>query len=290
MEQENIYIGDRGEDFKRFITNLLKLGNLKNKYINSLTNSESMKQYDYAFTAESADKINNYERFEQIGDVSLNKFLVLYAYRRFPQLDCTKGVKIVARIKINYGSKNVLSDIANDYNFWDYISAQIDGENKTQKYRNRHKKDLLEDCFESFLGCTEYLLDKHFRPGVGYAIVYDILSNIFDKINISLRFEDLYDAKTRLKETVDTFKNTNLGQIKYNSVRQNIENNTYPVFVSYLYRLPKDIPQQHILIGQGIDYNKNKAEQKASEQGIETLKQQGFYREIPEEYNFLCAI
>ena len=88
-------------------------------------------------------------------------------------------------------------------NFWPFISAAIEGTERNQKYRNRNKKDLLEDVLEAFIGCTEYLLDEAFRPGVGYGIVYDILESIFNELPMSLEYEDLYDAKTRLKETTD---------------------------------------------------------------------------------------
>jgi len=164
-----------------------------------------MKSYGQAFTASSADPVNNYERFEQIGDVTANKFIVWYAYKRFPQLNCTDGVKVVARLRINYGSKQFFAPLGESLGFWDYISAQEDGKAKGMKYRNRQKKDLLEDCIESFIGCTEYLLDQAFRPGVGYGIVYDILSSIFDEIPMSLKYDDLYDPKTRLKQTFDAY-------------------------------------------------------------------------------------
>ena len=49
------------------------------------------------------------------------------------------------------------------------------------------------------------MLDKAFRTGVGYAIVYDILTDIFNEMPMSLAYEDLYDAKTRLKETFDHY-------------------------------------------------------------------------------------
>jgi hypothetical protein len=53
-----------------------------------------------------------------------------------------------------------------------------------------------------------------FCEGVGYAIVYTILKSIFDNMNISLKYEDLYDAKTRLKELCDMYK-TQLTNLNY---------------------------------------------------------------------------
>lgn len=302
----SMYYGPRDDDFTQFIKRLLRRGNIREKYIENLTDEESLKFFSYAFTASSCDRVNNYERFEQIGDVSVNKFIVWYFYSRFPQLDCTEGVKIVARLRINYGAKKTFASIAESLGFWDFISAQEDGEvmNSSTKYRNRHKKDLLEDTFEAFIGCVEYILDKKYRPGVGYGIVYDILTSIFDDLGISLRFEDLYDAKTRLKETFDIYQE--LGDWAFIDNReQNPENTEFTFAKSKIYLCPPgttnvpikkktgpnkndvlNIPQKDwVVIGEGTAASKNEAQQKAAQQAINYLKRQGVYREPPEIYS-----
>lgn len=280
--QEIIYTGIRDETFKDLIKSLLIKGKLKEKYINFLTNETNIELYSKAFTSASADKLNNYEIFEQLGDLSANKFIVSYAYNRFPQLDCPLGVKVVARIRINYGSRKSFSKIGEDMGFWNYISA-------SEEDRTRKKKDLLEDCVESFIGCTEYILDKKYRPGVGYGIVYDILSNIFDDINISLNYEDLYDSKTKLKELFDMHKN--LGDWTYIDIRKEL------LSVSYIFQVPPGVskqaiknggssyPQpQWILLGEGIASKKTDSQQKAAEIALITLKKYGFYKVVSKEY------
>lgn len=302
-----IYLGSRGADFKHMIMNLLRRGNLKPKYIEMLTNRNSMKEYGHAFTSRTADRVNNYERFEQIGDVTANKFIVWYAYRRFPQLDCTEGVKVVARLRINYGAKQFFGPLGDKLGFWPFISAAEEGTERNQYYRNLNKKDLLEDCVESFIGCTEYLLDKFFRPGVGYAIVYDILSSIFDEIDMSLAYEDLYDAKTRLKETFDLYKDR-LGEWYFIDVRQELESG-HTIATSELYQIPLGSYNQPImkknfigqqpefitkprpewnLIGTGSASKKNDAQQQAAANGIITLKNMGYYKNPPKEYSYFC--
>jgi len=273
---------------------LLQRGKLKPKYIDILTNESAMKYYGYAFTAASADSLNNYERFEQIGDVSANKFIVWYAYRRFPQLDCTSGVKVVARLRINYGAKETFAPLAEKLGFWDYISAASEGTKKNTKYRDRHKKDLLEDTFEAFIGCTEYLLDKGYRTGVGYAIVYDILKSIFDDLDISLRFEDLFDAKTRLKETFDMFQE--LGELVYLDTRQEAQDNRYTQTISTVYQVARGADKHMkfpgrgwIKLGEGISSRKGDAEQQAAENALILLKHNGIYREPPPEYQYFCT-
>lgn len=305
----DIYRGPRDERFKQFISGLLEKGKLKKKYHDMLINDKSLKQYGIAFTAASADNVNNYERFEQLGDVTANKFIVWYAYKRFPQLDCTKGVKVVARLRINYGAKETFAPLAESLGFWDYITCVEDGDARGVKYRNRNKKDLLEDTFEAFLGCTEYLLDNMFRPGVGYGIVYDILTEIFNTLDISLRFEDLFDAKTRLKETFDVF--SQLGNwvfVHEKLTESNEEGEERYITKCTVYRVPEGMnhrvirvktgPEKNdfeekarngwIPIGSAISHRKAEAQQKAAAQGIETLKRNGFYKEPPEEYKFFC--
>ena len=98
------YLGSRGADFKGLIVSLLERGRLKPKYTDSLTSGESLKAYGQAFTAASADPVDNYERFEQIGDVTANKFIVWYAYKRFRSLIVPKG----SRLWPGFGSITVL--------------------------------------------------------------------------------------------------------------------------------------------------------------------------------------
>ncbi len=291
MTTQIIYSGIRGDSFKNLIKNILTRSNLKPKYIDELTSDENLKVYDQAFTAASANPKKNYEIFEQIGDLSVNKFIVWYAYRRFPQLECPLGVKVVARIRINYGSRQSFSEIGEQLGFWPYISAD-------EEERAHKKKDLLEDCVESFIGCTEQLLDKRYRPGVGYAIVYDILSSIFDKIDISLKYNDLYDAKTRLKELFDAYKDQ-LGTWAY------IDNRVDMLAEAVIYQVPIGINNQPykkqtgqdvileprrewIKLGSGKAAKKADAQQKAAEEGLKKLNAMGWVKEISDEYKFFC--
>ena len=293
MNSEQVYNGSRGDDFTMMIVKLLKKGKLKRQYLNMLVSKESLKQYGYAFTAKSADKDNNYERFEQLGDVTANKFIVWYVYRRFPQLDCTEGVKVAARLRINYGAKAFFGKLGEELGFWPFITAQIEGTERNMYYRNRNKQDLLEDCLEAFIGCTEYLLDKAFRPGVGYAIVYDILENIFNSIDISLDYSKLYDAKTRLKETFDFFTNQ-IGTWTFIDKKFETENG-YTNTLSRIYQIPSYLSPPNtrhnsepksgwVLLGEGSACKKGNAQQVAAENALLRLKQNGIFKEPPSEY------
>ncbi len=76
--------------------------------------------------------------FEQLGDVSVNKFIVNYMYKRFPQLRNPNGVDVVAKLKIKYASKNQLQMLSESLDMWRFITATYDE-------RTNKKKPLLED-------------------------------------------------------------------------------------------------------------------------------------------------
>ena len=263
---QGIYLGSRGSDFKDFIVKLLQIGGIKDKYISILTDTNGMKLYNKAFTSESVDSEDNYQVLEQVGDLSGNKIIVNYMYEKFPQLDCTEGVKVVARLRINYGAKQCFSEIARKLGFWNFISA-------SNELRQRKMKSLLEDVFEAFLGATERLGDKIKRVGFGYAIVYDILASIFDEMDISLKYEDLYDAKTRLKELFDT--NSTLGTLTYEEQKSE----TFTVSTIFLKNT-----EGKFKIGEGKASLKADAQQKAATNSLYLLAKKGISKPIPKIY------
>lgn len=288
QEEVDIYLGSRGDDFRDFIRGLLRRGKINSKYMDSLTNERSMKVFATAFTAESADPHNNWEVLEQLGDLSANKFIVSYMYNRFPQIKCPEGVKVAARLRINYGSKDSFYQIAHRLGFWPFVSA-------SQEERDRRMKPLTEDAFEAFIGATEQLLDDKYTIGVGYAIVYDILASIFNEMDISLKYEDLYDAKTRLKELFD-IHGTQLGELMYDNDKPEGEMLT----TSKVYRIEggrvegkkrnrRVVGGRWILLGTGKAALQADAEQRAATQGLETLKRQGYSKAVPSFYLYLCS-
>jgi len=269
----SVHYGVRGERFTEFIRGLLAMGRVGQRCITILTSEESLRLYEQAFTTAAADQEVNLENYEQLGDLAANKFIVGYMYRRFPQLFCPLGVKVVARLRINYGSKDWFSKIADDLGFWPYITALT-------VQRQSQKKSLLEDVFEAFFGVTEYIIDIKTRSGCGYPIVYDIMSTVFDKIDVSLRYEDLYDAKTRLKETFDMF-GSQLGVFKFTE-SHGAQGMHSKITTSTLWQTSPD--GKRVRIGEGQAHIKADAQQLASQAGLETLRKAGFVRKPPREY------
>ena len=270
-EEITIFEAPRDISFTNFLRNLLKKGKLKEKYINILLDKDSLKEYSNAFTSDTADELNNYEIYEQLGDLAINKFIVHYMYNRFPILKkSAKYVKIVARLRINYGSKQTFFDIAQNLGFWNFITA-------SDQERSTKMKSLCEDTFESFIGVTESLLDSKIRNGVGYAIVYDILSSIFDDIYISLKYEDLFDNKTRLKELFDHFGKDAVGTLEYVDTKDM----TTKISTSIIYQ---NLGFSKIQLGQGSAALKADAQQRAAQNALAKLKNMGYVKPVDEIY------
>lgn len=228
------------------ITRVLSLSNLKPEYIDVLLAHEAM--YEKAFTSKSYDLVNNYEILELLGDGIANSFLSWYFLRRFPNLDCANGLKVLARLKINYASKRSFSEISEKLGFWDFIRA-------SPEQKISYRASLLEDVFEAFIGATVKILDDYYMVGVGYGIAYKILEEIFNNMNISIEYTDLYDYKTRLKAIFDHSRT--LGSFIYEDQPRS----------SRVYRIP--LNGGKIFMGEGKELaQKSERQQEASKNAL----------------------
>lgn len=213
-----MFRGERGKSFKETITTILSKG-LNTATVTSLLTQETLKLYSTAFTSKTANSRHNYEMYEQLGDVTIGKFIINYMYRRFPQLQTPSGVDVIAKLKIKYGAKEQLQLISQSLNFWPLITA-------SNEEREKDKKKLLEDVFEAFVGCTEYVIDDYISAGnrlnnyggIGYNVLYLILKSIFDDMDISLEYNILVDPITRLNELITKIEKEGKGKITYKVV------------------------------------------------------------------------
>jgi dsRNA-specific ribonuclease len=272
MEEKVIVYGPRDLSFKLMIQNVLTKSKLKQKYIDLLLDEQSLQLYDSAFTNAEANPDKNYEFFETLGDSTVNKCIVWYLFRRFPEMNMTEGKAILSRLKIQLVAKDPFFNLANKLNFWDFVTVD-------EKNKNQNKKKVLEDVFEAFFGVTEYLLDTKIKIGVGYAISYQIIETLMDETEIDTSYEALFDTKTRLKELFDfrEFKNKGIGTLKF-TAEQNREDK---IFTAYAVRV---LPQGEFILGTGKAILKQDAEKKAAEKAIENLNRMGFIKQVPEIY------
>lgn len=267
-----LFPGPRNEDFRAMLERTISRSNLKASLQTKLLNHDMFYEImDIVFTHPSADKVHNYEYYEILGDSTLNKCVVWYISQRFPQLQCPNGVKIIARLKINLISKKTFYALAEKLGFWPFITAD-------DEIRQTKMKKTLEDVFEAFFGALEMLLDRIVYPGAGYGVCYRIIVSLFNELDISLAYEDLYDPITRLKEIFDYFKN--IGTFSYSS--QKIDGIQHVQLIQTI-----AASSQRFVIGQGSASLLDDAKQKACLQGIETLRRKGIVKPIPEYYKNL---
>lgn len=183
---------------KNFILNIFEGVNLIDKYKQIFVTDYALSMFQTAFIAKSVSPRQNYEVLEFLGDSAANQAVVAYFYNSYPQLRCLSGsgVGILSRLKMKHTSSESFAKFASQYGFLPYIKAtreELDNPEKTQH--------LLEDVFEAFIGAIYDILMKHFGlNGVCNQIIYDFISYILNGQKISFDLDELYDAKTRLKE------------------------------------------------------------------------------------------
>jgi dsRNA-specific ribonuclease len=235
------------------LENVFLIAKLKRKYIDILL-SHTKEYQETAFTSVSVDPKINQEVYEFAGDPIATAILNAYFIRRFPQLNCTEGVKVFARLKINFGSRKSFSQIADALGFWPHIRA-------TETQKEIDKEKLLEDTFEAFIGLTSFILDD-IMIGCGYAICYEIIKSIFDNMTISLEYDDLYDEKSKLNELINA--NPELGKMKFIDEERNAK-----VFV-------KSANQNRLLAESGPARTKGERHQIAAGKALEILHSEGY--------------
>lgn len=256
------------KDYISYLISLLRLNrSLDSEFKEKLLEEESLKVFEQAFTHKSFDNIKNYEVFEQLGDITFNKSLVWYFHTKYPALNTELGVKIVARLRIVYGSRKFLAQLSERYGLTRWVRMNID------KPTFSKLMAVHEDIFESFVGVLEYLVDSKIKRGLGYAICDKFITNILNETMIDFSYNTLFDAKTRLKELVDMY-NGSLHNLKYTSMD----------FHVCVYITKKETGEVFHIAKVPIKTNKSETEQMASEMAIKSLEKIGYVKQIPLEY------
>lgn len=252
-----------------FIKSILSKGIADESMIDKILEN-SLDKFQAAFTSKSYDSEKNYEFFEQLGDLSINKFIISYMGRRFPQLRSSKGVGVLASLRILYGSKEILSKLSEKYTLDKYILCT-----KEEMIDKNTFRDILEDVFEAFFGALEFSMDNLWFTGMGYIYVYKILETMFDDLDINISYETLVDAKTRLNELKAEYKFS----MVYNDLKTPEDGN----YISKLYI-------DKILVGEGYSNIKKTAQIIASEQALIWLEtNRNIKKDIPERYKIFST-
>jgi dsRNA-specific ribonuclease len=206
-EQTNIVIHDIQDDkaFKKFLVDLVVTrGNIQPIVAEKLFDDNGLPRMKKAFTHWSFDELD-YEQLETLGDVTVNKCVVWYLYRRFPELrNNDKGAFIITEAKKNLIKKGTLSRFSKQLglNKWIRYKEYTYTENNIQK-KIVEDDSMREDVFESFCGALEDLIDNRIMFTLGYSTVYALISSFLDTQEISIDIQDLVSTRTKLKEIFD---------------------------------------------------------------------------------------
>ena len=130
---------------KPLIKNILEIGNIKEKYINIVLQKEHLELFMTAF--DSKNEFNIF--YKNSGELSIKKIINYYFFTE----------------------KNVSF---NDINI-DSIIEKIFAYNIFSKFKTINNEKIL-----TLFGIIEYVLDKYTKVGVGYAILYQIVTKILE--------------------------------------------------------------------------------------------------------------
>lgn len=193
----------------------------------------NMQLFVRAFAHSSLDE-DNYELFEFDGDTICNSFIVTYIRDKFPQIN---RVGYLARLKSNLISSKVYAGISERAGFADFVryAESYKDDHGTvrpspvfeefQRKSGKIYRSILEDVFEAFIGITKRIMrstplvdgQEGVYEGTALQGVHCILRSLLDKTEISIRYEDVYDPVSRLKQIYDATWGSKFGQNSWSS-------------------------------------------------------------------------
>lgn len=206
------------EDFRKFLREILfRYCDIKEKYLDVFLSPENMVLFTKSFTSPTYDAENNYEIFEFLGDLSVNKTVCKYFYVKMKNMGLFNGdtstgamsnLDMLSRIKITYQSTKKLSEMARLLKFKDFIRYKdpeppLEGAKYDKRKLPLDKNKLLEDVYEALCGCLEEVIDKYYSR-TGYQVVENFITNSLDRIvsdgdlENMMSYDSMYDAKSRL--------------------------------------------------------------------------------------------
>lgn len=291
-----VYLGKRDESFTKLISSILETGEISKRYITELLTPEGLSYFSTAFTHESVDRDNNYEFLETLGDATLDTCTIWYLAKRFPQIRCKAGSDIFTKLKITLVQSKNFASLANELGFWEFISMA-----KNLNEAEVKDEKILEDVFESCFAVIQLLLDDKFGVGVGHVVCYKIIAKILDKKNIRIVYEDLVDAKTRIKELFDkSYVKQRYGEFAYTEAGSTpLSHKVEIVFGPSHIIAPNKNTKSYLkfrgtgmtVIGAGQSTSSLvDAEQKAAQTALDYLRvNYGLVKETPPEYLKFCT-
>jgi dsRNA-specific ribonuclease len=193
--------------FKQFVFDLItKRGNINEESTYQLLDDKGMERMKIGFTHSSMMGETNYEFFEMLGDRSVNKAIIWYMHRRFPEISNNENAPMyMTELKKKYENKRNFGEWARRLGFTEFIQyTELSFAQGKYIKSVRINDSMLEDCFEAFCGVLEDLIDARIGLGVGYGIIYNIITSLLDDEYITTDLSKLVDIKTQVKELIES--------------------------------------------------------------------------------------
>ena len=163
------------KDLQRYIYNILEAIVPDPAERKEYVSSENMEIWAKGFTSKSADRHNNYEELETIGDALLKVHFAVYVFKISSE---KLTAETITNLEHHYLSETNLSKLAYELHFTPLI--------RTKKPANFK---MLEDTFESFFGALFYV-SNNISNGMGYVDTYNMAENIFSSFGVDINMTD----------------------------------------------------------------------------------------------------
>ncbi len=205
----------------------------------------NIKLYEQAFIHTSyayEHNLKSYETLEFLGDAIVDLIISDYLYKsgKYTEGEMTK-------IRASYVCENALYEYSTDLNLSKYIKVGV-GETRSD---GTHKKAIMADVFEAFMGALYLDLGYEKTKEIGLKIIVPYIENK----DIML----FKDYKSTLQEAVQTDKKS----LEYELLEETgpAHNRTFKICVKV----------DGINLGEGIGSSKKEAEQNAAKKALSIL-------------------
>lgn len=246
------------------------------------------------------------ETLETVGDSIISSIVLDYLEERYPE----EREGFLSVIKMHITETHGLYLLAKKLNFKKYILISTETEYKTikinldsEEYTGRTNPQILEDCFEAFIGALYLDYKNNFNAGEAFNTCKKFLIDMFEK---NLDFSELILRKDNYKNTLQHFFHTKKWPLPdYVDIFIESEDNDKKIYTKgiYLERFLlsqndiykllekfkntkfKIIKDTGILIGVGTSYKKKVSDQLCAKDALEFFAPQEIEQKIEILFN-----
>jgi len=218
------------ESFKQLLKELLKSAKIKDGTVDSILNSKKyMDLFERAFTHPSfePDVEKNYETLETLGDLVMNMAIVNWTLKNKnitnpDWLSKTKhkliGERQLASFAEKHGfykfiklspmfRKNIDIQLVNFMEIpelFESFGEKLSKDDKNPIVQIVDYRKVLEDTFEAFCGALQMVVNDRsgLVAGPGYAVCYEFISSLLEKLDFEWTLEEVSPPVTTLKEKI----------------------------------------------------------------------------------------